>query len=234
MNYALILAGGKGTRMKNTGVPKQFMNLSGKPIIIYTIENIKKIREIDKIIVVCNKDYITYMMDLLSDYGLDNQIEVTEGGNDRLHSTLNGISYIKKMYGIKENDIFIAHDSVRPFTKERIFLENIKYAHEKKAATTVFDLTETIAETNENGEIYKLYPRNNLYSGQSPQTFNINYFLECTSKIPENELNSFTDLSNNITYCGGVVIPVQGDRDNIKITHSIDLVIASSLIDMYK
>lgn len=234
MNYAIILAGGKGTRMKNTGVPKQFMILNGKPIIIYTIENIMKVSQINKTIVVCNPDYIAYMNDLLQDYKLSNKIEITNGGHDRFNSTLNGIKYIKKNYGINDDDIFIAHDAVRPFTKKRIFEENIKYAHEKKAATTVFDLTETVVETNENGEIFKLYPRKNLFTGQSPQTFNIKYFLDCTSKIPKEKLEIFTDLSNNITFCGGVVIPVQGDRDNIKITHPIDLIIASSLIESYK
>ena len=231
MNYAIILVGGKGTRMGNTGVPKQFMTLNNKPIIIYTIENVLYNSNIDNIIVVCNPDYIAYMNDLLQDYKLTDKVEVTNGGKDRLNSTLNGIKYIQEKYGINNDDIFMAHDSVRPFTNKRIFEENINFAKETKAATTVFDLTETIVETNESGDIFKLYPRNNLFSGQSPQTFNIKYFLECTSKIPDFELDKFTDLSNNIIYCGGVVKPVYGDRNNIKITHPIDLIIANSIIN---
>lgn len=230
MDYAIILAGGKGTRMKNTGLPKQFMNLNNKPIIIYTIESILKISSISKVIIACNSYYIEYMNDLLQDYKLSEKVEVTSGGKDRLQSTLNGIEFIKSKYGIKEDDIFIAHDSVRPFTKKIIFEETIKYAHENKASTTVLELTETIVESNEKNNIYKLYPRTNLFTDQSPQAFNIKYFLECTSKIPEKELNKFTDLANNIIYCGGIVIPVKGDSQNIKITHSFDLTIAESLL----
>lgn len=231
MNYALILAGGKGTRMGNTGVPKQFVQINNKPIIMYTIENFMEVKEIDRIIVSCNPEYIQYMNDLLLDYKLTDRVEVTAGGNNRLESTLNGLKYIEEKYGVNDDDIFLAHDSVRPFTLKSIIEENIAKAHETKAATTVLDLTETIVETNENNQIYKLYPRTHLYSGQSPQTFNIKYFMECTNRIPNEELSSYTDLSNNITYCGGIVYPVMGDSNNIKITTPIDLIIASALID---
>lgn len=233
MNYVLCLAGGKGTRMGNTGVPKQFIPINGKPIIIYTLENLLKVEKIDKVIVVCNQDYLMYLEDLLTDYNLKDKVEIAPGGKDRLQSTLNGINYIKNKYGIESDDIFIAHDSVRPFTKIEIINENIKMAHLYKAATTVYYLTETIVETNSDGNIFKLYPRENLYSGQSPQTFNINYFLDCTSKIPKEELSKFTDLSSNITYVGGTVVPVIGDKDNIKITTQFDLVLATSLLEKY-
>lgn len=230
MNYVLCLAGGIGTRMNNPDLPKQFIKINGKPIIIYTIENILKVNKIDKIIIVCNRDYIKYMNELLDKYQL-NGIEVTEGGKDRLHSTINGINFIKEKYGICDDDIFIAHDSVRPFTSTEIFQNGIKAAHENKAATTINPLTETLVETNDDGLIFKLHPRNHLFNDQSPQIFNINYFLECTAKIPENILDTFTDLCSNVTYVGGTVTPVMGDRNNIKITTPIDLVIAKSLIE---
>lgn len=230
MNYVLCLAGGVGSRMKGTTIPKQFIKINGKPIIIYTLENIIKISSIDKIIVVCNKDYIEYLKALLVEYKINN-IDITYGGKDRLHSTLNGIEFIKEHYGINDNDIFIAHDSVRPFTEERIFEENIRYAHENNAATTIYPITETIVETNNDCKIYKLLPREHLFNGQSPQTFNIRYFLDCTSKIPNNILDTFTDLSNNITYVGGFVTPVIGDKNNIKITTQLDLIIAKALIE---
>jgi len=231
MNYAIVLAGGKGSRMGTEGVPKQFMSLYGKPIIIYTLENLFKIDNIDKTIVVCHNDYLTFLEDLLVEYKLKDKVDITCGGATRLDSTLNGILYIKETYGINDDDIFLAHDSVRPFTSQRIIEENIKYAKINKAATTVFDLSETIVETNDSGDIYKLYPRQNLFTGQSPQTFNINYFLECTSKIPKETLDTFNDLSSNITFCNGVVTPVIGDRDNIKITYPIDLEIAKTFLN---
>ncbi|MBO6145659.1 MAG: 2-C-methyl-D-erythritol 4-phosphate cytidylyltransferase [Bacilli bacterium] len=231
MNYAILLAGGKGTRMGNVGVPKQFLMINNKPIIIYTLEKLLSIKQIDKVIIVCNEGYCAYMTDLLTDYNLSKNVYITVGGTNRLESTLNGIEYIDKNFGVNENDIFIAHDAVRPFTEDRIFEENIKYAKEYNAATTVFDLIETISEVNEEGMIYKLYPRKNLYTGQSPQTFNIKYFLEMTENIPKDKYDVFTDLAENITYNGGLVYPVKGDKNNIKITTPKDLYLAEEFIN---
>lgn len=231
MVYGFILAGGKGTRMGNVGVPKQFLTLNEKPIIIYTIEKFINSNSIDKIIVICNEGYCAYMSDLLLDYDVRKNIYITPGGSTRLESTLNGIKYIEKNWGINDDDIFVAHDSVRPFITDRIINENVEKAKQFKAATTVMDLIETIIETNEDNQIYKAYPRTHLYSGQSPQTFNIKYFMEETSKLTNKQLETFTDLSENIVSNGGTVCPVMGDRNNIKITTPIDMLIANELLN---
>lgn len=230
MNYVILLAGGKGSRMGHSGVPKQFLNINNKPIIIYTLERLLSNKNINKIIISCNKGYIGYLQDLLEEYNYGEKTYVTSGGENRLESVLNGINFIKNNWQINDDDIFLAHDSVRPFVSDRIIDENIEYTKKYGAATTVVDLTETIVETNEKNQIYKTYPRSHLYSGQSPQSFNIKLFLEQTSKIPKEKLQQFTDLSENIVYNGGTVYPVIGDKNNIKITTPIDLIIASNLL----
>ena len=95
------------------------------------------------------------------------------------------------------------------------------------------DLIETIVETNGN-LLYKSYPRTHLFSGQSPQTFNIKYFMECMNAIPEEIQRTYTDLSECVFYCGGTVKPVIGDRQNIKITTPIDLIIAEQYMENRK
>lgn len=229
MNYCFLLAGGSGTRMGNTGVPKQFLNLEDKPIIIHTLEKIIAMKSIDKIIVVCNENYIAYLKDLMDEYSISRNVYITRNGNSRLNSVLSGIDFVEKNFGINDDDIFVAHDSVRPFISERIIEENVCKAKKHKAATTVLDLIETIVETKD-GEINKAYPRSNLFTGQSPQTFNISYFLECTKNVPLETQEKFTDLSECVLYNGGTVLPVMGDRNNIKITTPIDLIIANQIL----
>lgn len=226
MNYCLLLAGGSGTRMGNTGVPKQFLTLKDKPIIIYSIENILKCRLIDKIIIVCNPSYIDYLSNLLLEYSYSDKVAIAEGGANRLLSARNGIKYIEENFGIKSDDIIVAHDSVRIFTSQRILEENINNATKYGAATTVYYLEETILKAGEDGLLYKAYPRENRFTGQSPQTFNIEKFLNCFEKLNSEQKNTFTDLAEVLYVNDEKVFPVIGDKENIKITTPFDLVLA--------
>ena len=185
---------------------------------------------IDKTLIICNDKYIDYLHDLLNDYGLSDKVYITNGGETRLDSVLSGIKYVKENFKVSDDDIFVAHDAVRPFVSSRIINENITEAQSHNGATTVMSLVETIVETNDDG-LYKAYPRNNLYTGQSPQTFKINYYLDNVSKVPQDVRNTFTDLSECVMYNGNKVFPVIGERENIKITTPIDLVIAKDLLD---
>lgn len=232
MVYGLVLAGGQGTRMGNVGIPKQFLTINNEPIIIVTLRNLISMNLIDKFVIVCHKDYIQYLKNLIVEYNLnENSIEIVEGGKNRLDSVLNGCNHIVKENDIDDNDIFISHDSVRPFVSKHVIQELIKYAKEKKAATTVLNLIETIVEKNENGLLQKAYSRDNLFTDQSPQAFNIKYFLKCVNKIPLLIREKITDLSECIMFNNEYVYPVIGERDNIKITTSIDLIIANGILE---
>lgn len=229
MNYGILLAGGKGTRMGNIGIPKHFLPLQNKPIIIHTLEKMVNIDIIDNIIVVCNSNYILYLKDLVQEYNISRDVYITKGGTSRLNSVMNGLKFIEENFKIKEDDIFLAHDAVRPFISEKIIKDNIKFAKMHKAATTVVNLIETIVQEKD-GKLFKAYPRENLYAGQSPQTFNIKYYIECYKKIPEEIKSTFTDLSECVMYNNGTVWPILGSRDNIKITTQFDLIVANELL----
>lgn len=222
----ILLAGGSGTRMGNTAVPKQFLELKGKPIIIYSIENALKCKLIDKIIIACNSQYVDMLKKMVSKYKLSDSVHITNGGTNRLLSTCNGISYIIKNFGITQKDIFIAHDSVRIFTNERIFRENIQNANIYGAATTVYALEETIVKAGADGLLYKAYARENRFSGQSPQTFNLQKFIINFSMLSTEQKNTFTDLSEVFFANNEKVFPVIGDKENIKITTPFDLILA--------
>lgn len=231
MNYVVLLAGGKGTRMGSTDMPKQFLMLKGKPVIIYSIENLLKSSELEKIVISCNQDFIDYLRKIIDEYNYNDKVFVTSGGNSRFGSAMNGVKYIADNFGIKDDDVMLIQDSVRIFTSQRIVEENLKYAHAEGAAGTVYPLEETVSEINENGMLYMVYPRENKYTGQSPQAFNIKKFMKLSKRIPIDDCNKFTDLAEVFFRNGEVVHPVIGEKRNMKLTTPFDVLLAEKQLE---
>ena len=202
MIYAEILAGGHGKRFGNKDLPKQFMMLSEKPIIIHTIEQFVINKDIDKIIVCTPKNWISYTEDLIKKYIKNNDnIEVTCGGSTRNESIINGCKYIEKTYGINKDDIIVTHDAVRPFINQRIIEDNIKAGKKCSAVDTVIPATDTIIKSLDNKEIESIPNRSVLYYGQTPQTFNILELMELyTSLTVSTFLNSLDIFFINLSY----------------------------------
>lgn len=121
MIYAGILAGGIGSRMGNVPLPKQFLSLQGKPIIIHTVEKFLMYKDFDEIIIATPQKWINYMHDLLNNYRLDDKkIKVIQGGDDRNHTIMNIIESIEQHKKLNDEDIIVTHDAVRPFLTNRI------------------------------------------------------------------------------------------------------------------
>uniref|UniRef100_UPI0025FC3B51 D-ribitol-5-phosphate cytidylyltransferase n=1 Tax=uncultured Methanobrevibacter sp. TaxID=253161 RepID=UPI0025FC3B51 len=135
MNFALILAGGFGTRMGETEKPKQFLTLGTKPILIHTVEKFAFLPDFEKIIVLTPKEWINYTNDLIKEYiPLDNVV-VIEGGELRIDTINEGMEYILNNYGGNDH-IIVTHDAVRPFVSHRIIKDNIKQVEEVGACDT--------------------------------------------------------------------------------------------------
>lgn len=230
MVYAIILAGGSGTRMGNLGIPKQFLTIQDKPIIIHTLEKYIHIKKIDKIIIVCHKQYCDYMKNLLIEYKMKNNILIVEGGKTRMDSILTGLKEIVDNYKIKDDDIFVSTDSVRPIVKEEEILDLIIKTKQYGATTIVNPIIENVVKINKKNEIETIFKRENLFKDLSPQAFNIQEFLKCIEKISKNELDEITDLSQVFLKCGKSVSIIKGNTDNIKITTPIDMKIVNELI----
>ena len=230
MVYAIILAGGTGTRMGNQGIPKQFLTIQDKPIIIHTLEKFLKINEINKIIIVCHKQYCDYMKNLLIEYGISNDTTIVEGGKTRMDSILQGIKVIIDNNEVSKNDIFISTDSVRPMVRKEELLELIKKSKKYNAVSIVNPIIENIVKLNEDGEIEQIFKREKLFKDLSPQAFNIQKFTECLKKIDKEQLDKITDLSELFINCKEKVATIVGNTDNIKITTPIDIKIVNELI----
>ena len=212
MNIALILAAGVGQRMRNAGLPKQFLRIMGKPIIIYTLEKFDKCEEIDSIIVACHGGYVDYLKELLITYNLKKVKKVFVGGNERQASITKGIeelSLLQKEEGFdQENTILIIHDGVRPLINETIIRENISSAHFKERAKT-FSLT-------------------------SPQSFKFEYIKKAFEDLKTDNYNGMPLLDAAMVYAKakGSVHMVKEHGSNIKITTPEDFYYLKAILEL--
>ncbi len=230
MIYAGILAGGVGSRMGITGMPKQFLSVGGKPIIIHTIEKFLMCERIDHIYVAVVRDYVSHMTDILKkEIGDCDRITVIEGGADRNGSIVNVINEIRKTDSSPDS-ILITHDSVRPFVSARIIEENIDAALEFGATDTVIPATDTIIRSSDGMQLDEIPVRDELYNGQTPQTFRIGMFEEDFFALSEDKKKILTDACKIFILAGRTVRMVKGDAYNMKITTPFDLRLAEAIV----
>lgn len=232
MIYAGILAGGTGTRMGIGSLPKQFMEIGKKPIIIHTIEKFLVVPEIDKVVVGVHPDWVNYLEDIVDKYIKNtDKLIVTGGGNDRNETIKRVIQKIDEYKKITEDDILITHDGVRPFITLRLIDDNIKKIKDYDAVDTVVEATDTIVESVDGETVQSIPNRKNYYQGQTPQTFRIKDFIELYESLNEDEKNILTDACKIFVIKGKNVALVRGEYSNIKITTVTDLKIAKGMLE---
>lgn len=231
MIYAGILAGGKGTRMGNVPMPKQFLLLNEKPIIIHTLEKFILNSKFEKIIIASPKEWMQHTKDLVKKYQLESdRIIVTEGGADRNGSIMNIISYIEQTAGLNTEDIIVTHDAVRPFLTHRIIEENIEYGLKDSAVDTVIEAIDTIVVSEDGSYLSNIPVRSEMYQGQTPQTFNAIKLKELYESLTDNEKEILTDACKIFMLKGGKVRIVRGENFNIKVTTPFDLNVANAIL----
>ncbi|WP_303294850.1 IspD/TarI family cytidylyltransferase [Methanobrevibacter woesei] len=231
MIFAAILAGGVGSRMGNSDVPKQFLNLGDKPILIHTIEKFIINSKFDKILVLTPNNFINSTIDLIKNIeGETDKIVVLEGGKTRNDTIRNAISYIKSNFPIDDDSVIVTHDSVRPFVSHRIIEDNIKMASEYGACDTVIPATDTIVESVDGDTISSIPLRDHYYQGQTPQSFKINKLDSLYNNLSKDEIESLTDAAKIFTLNNEDVFLVEGDVTNIKITYPYDLKLANTIL----
>ena len=135
MNVALVFAGGTGQRMQTKNLPKQFLKLHGKPIIIYTLEQFENHPDIDAIVLVCIESWHDYMKKLLKTFGITKVVEVLSGGVSGQDSIFNGVKRAHELYG--DDAILLIHDGVRPLIDQETITENLICVKENGSAITV-------------------------------------------------------------------------------------------------
>ena len=220
MDYAIIVAGGKGLRMGGE-IPKQFIPVAGKPILMHTLEKFKRYGEslagIEglEIILVLPKEQQEYWAELCQKYSFKASHTVVNGGETRFHSVQNGL---KAIPDFAEGVVGI-HDGVRPFVSLDVIKRCYEEARVKKAVIPVMPVTETLRDVTQGKNVY----RENYKIVQTPQTFDIQ-LLKAANRQPYSE--AFTDDASVVEAFGQKVTMVEGNRENIKITTPFDLKIA--------
>lgn len=228
MICAAMLAGGIGSRLKQ-GKPKQFVKINDKPILVHSVETFLNVSELDKIIVSSPKKCIDKTRTLMEEYFPQNdRIVVIEGGATRNETILNSIRYMKDQ-NCEKDSILVTHDASRIFVSEVLIEDSIKYSIEVGAASPVIPATDVIFESKEEGKLTDIPLRKNLYHSQTPQSFNIDKFLEIYEDLSEDEIEKLDEAMMLFHLRGADVKLFPGDQGNFKITRPFDIVIAESI-----
>ena len=231
MIFAVILAGGKGSRMGVSDVPKQFLEIKGKPILCHTLEKFLPNPRFEKIIVLSPRTWLNQAKALIKKHcGMSDRIAVIEGGATRNETIMNAIAYIDEHYGLDDDTVIVTHDSVRPFVTHRIIEENIESAIRDGACDTVIPATDTIVE-GDGDKIVAIPERKWMYQGQTPQSFKAKELRDAYNSLTDKEKDILTDAAKILVIKGQRVALVRGEIYNIKITYPYDLRIARSLLE---
>ncbi|TDO21026.1 2-C-methyl-D-erythritol 4-phosphate cytidylyltransferase [Pedobacter duraquae] len=215
-NYAIIVAGGKGSRM-NSAIPKQFMVLEGKPVMMHTIETFYKSAAQPEIIVVLNIHLHHTWDELCTKYGFEIPHTLVKGGAERFHSVKNGLKLIKGKACVA------IHDAVRPLVSKSLIEQSFEAAAEKGNAVTGVTPTDSVRQLDGKGKTRSLQ-RAELMLIQTPQTFNIELLRKAYQEPFRNE---FTDDASVVEFAGYDIHIIPGERENIKITQGADLELAA-------
>ena len=230
MIYAGILSGGIGSQSQRADMPRQFLELGDKPILIHTIDPFMVNPRIDEIIVALPRPWISYTIDLVrKNYPNHEKIHLIAGGETRNETLMCVLDDIQQRNGIGENDFIISHDAIRPFVSDRIINDNIEAVQKYGVVDTVIPVFDTIAES-ENGETICNIPlKSRMYHGQTPQSFHIRTLREVYAQLSEEE-EGLTDAVKIFVLKGKPVHMVMGDSSNMKITTPYDLKLANALL----
>ena len=218
----IIVAGGKGLRM-GSDLPKQFIPIGGKPVLMHTIEAFYKFDASMKIILVLPLAHQEYWKELCSTYHFSVQHEIANGGETRFHSVKNGIE--KALANTQHPTLIGVHDGVRPFVSAEVIANCFDAAGKYSAAIPTISVHETIRELTETES--KTVDRAKYRLVQTPQVFTAE-ILQKAYRQPFSE--AFTDDASVVESIGHNVTLVEGNRENIKITSPFDLIIAEALL----
>ena len=222
MNIAIIFAGGVGKRMNNKAKPKQFLELHGKPIIIYTLEAFENSKDIDKIVVVCVKSHIDELKKYIAKFGIKKIDTIVPGGASGLDSIYNGLSALENI--CKAKDIVLLHDGVRPFVDDKIIAANIAGVKKHGNAITAVPTIEGIM-VSEDGVFVEQFPdRKRMFATKAPQSFRYGEIFELYKRAQEENFESI-ESAHLCQHYGMKLNMVIGSYDNIKITTPTDFYI---------
>ncbi len=220
---AIIVAAGKSKRIQNK-LPKQFIEIGGKPVLSHTLESFEKCEEVDEILLVVSEDWLTYCSaEIVDKYGFMKIKKVISGGERRQDSVYKGLLAVPN-----NTSIVVIHDGVRPLVRASKITESITMCKECKAVILAVPIKETVKRI-EDGSVHTTLNRERLWIAQTPQTFDYKILLDAFEKAKSDGFIG-TDDASLVERLGIEVKIIEGDYDNIKITTPEDLVLAEEIL----
>ena len=226
-NIGILIAGGSGNRM-HQDIPKQFITVNERPVIVYTLEVFQNHPDIDAIIVVCIKGWENILWAYAKQFGITKLKYVVEGGANGQASIRNGVFAAEEHFD--KDDIVIIHDAIRPLLPAEVLSDNIRVAREYGNATTVIPCAEAMLETEDMIRSTGSYPRDRLKRTQTPQAFHIGQICDLHRRALK------AGITNSVASCtlmiemGETVFFSQGSEKNIKLTTVEDIDIFKALL----
>jgi len=235
MNYVIIIAGGVGSRL-GASVPKQFVEVLGKPVIAYTMEHFQNHSEIDAIELVCVDGYQDYLKGIAERYGITKVIKIVKGGSEYERSIMNGVAGLEGI--AKPEDLVMIHWAASPFLSEEIITDNIRVCKEKGNAITA-SYSYLLYGSNDGDCAKKAINRESFMTLSAPQSFLYKNIVDLYKQVEEKNLFETVEERHTTFFMAELGIPLyfsKGNHTNIKITtkEDIDLFLGYLLAQKYK
>lgn len=228
-SIALIFAGGDGKRMKGNVVPKQFVELQGKPIVAYTLERFQEHAQIDGIVLVALNGWIDYCASMAKAWKLDKIAAIVPGGASSQESIRLGLEAASELY--PSDSIVLIHDGVRPLIDAQTISRCIQGVRQYDTAITVSPQMETAMIEGPEGGRYRIIERSRCRVARAPQCFYLEDILDAHRRALEEHKLQFIDCASMMEYYGHALYPVLGPIDNIKITTELDLRVFHAILE---
>lgn len=233
MNYAVLFAGGIGSRMAGSEIPKQFIEVAGKPILIHTILAFEKSQSIDGISVICLESWIDRLKEYIDAFGIKKVKWIVPGAKTGQQSIYNGLKAVYDDSADASKDIVLVNDGVRPFVSGILIDECIKTVKEKGSCVTICPVPETIVEVPdlEDGKITDIPDRSRWFLSKAPQGFFLNELIEAHNKAMAENRFDCTNSAELMRRYGHSLYTVMDSPSNIKVTTPIDIAIMKVVIN---
>lgn len=234
-NIAVIFAGGSGTRMNTKSRPKQFLDLNGKPIIIYTIEIFDNHPDVDAIVVVCLESWIPFLKKMLKKFEINKVVRVIPGGESGQESIYKGLCAAEEYSQMQndENPIVMIHDGVRPLITEETITANILKVKECGSCITTVPAIETVIVNKHDGTL-DIPKRSDCLMARAPQSFYLKDIIGAHRKSRKEGKNDFIDSCSLMSFYGYKLGLVYGPMENIKITTPTDYFVLRAMVEVHE
>jgi len=230
MNIGVIFAGGVGSRMHSREKPKQFLTLSGRPIIVHTIKHFERCVDIDAVVVVCVEDWIDYFNELVYKFRLKKVRKVVPGGTTGQLSIYNGLCAARELAG-EEDAVVLIHDGVRPLINSELLTRNIECVEQNGSCVTSAIVKETIVEINDDGSIKSIPDRAHSRVAKAPQSFWLSDILKAHETALKAGITDFIDSCSMMKHYGYSLHMIDGPYENIKITTPDDFYTMRAILE---